>query len=69
MNLIEGLQQEIKRVQGIIEIYEQPELNGAGKFAVAMMKDTIRRAERNIAGYSDVVESLQIYHELTEYHV
>ncbi len=67
MNLIEGLQKEIKRVNDLISYYQDPLLKGAGAFAVLIMKDTIKKAEQNIAGYTNVSEGLRLYSELQSY--
>ena len=66
MNIIEGLQQEIKRVNEIIEIYESVP-NNAGAFAAGMMKFSVRRAEEAIA-FGDTVGMIQSLKDLQEYN-
>jgi hypothetical protein len=66
MNLIEGLQQEIKRVQEMIKDYEDPILNHAGYFASGIMRGSIIKAEKAIAEM-DTIEMLKAYNELKEY--
>jgi hypothetical protein len=65
-NLIEGLLEEMNRVREIIKIYE--EVGDAGKFAIAFMNLSIKKAEAAMAT-GDVVEMLRIYQELKEYEV
>ena len=68
MNLIEGLQEEIKRVNEIIKEYEDPMLNGAGMFAATMMKGSIKQAENAIA-QMDTVAMLSAIKDLKEYEL
>lgn len=68
MNLIEGLQEEIKRVNEIIKEYEDPMLNGAGAFAAAMMKGSIKKAENSIA-QMDTVMMIASLKDLQEYEL
>lgn len=68
MNLIEGLQQEIKRVNEIIKEYEDPMLNGAGMIAASMMKCSIKQAENSIAQI-DTVAMLSAIKDLQEYEL
>jgi hypothetical protein len=68
MNLIEGLQQEIKRVNEIIKVYEDPLLNGSGAFAAAMMKGSVKIAENAIATMNTVA-MLKALNDLKEYEL
>lgn len=65
-NLMDGLFSEMDRVRDIIKEYEDPILNGAGRFAAAFMKQDIIIAERAIKE-NDVVKMLQAYSKLKEY--
>ena len=63
MNLIEGLQAEIKRVNEIIPYYEEIP---TGIFAITLMKNSINNAEKAIAGMDTVamasaLKDLQTY--------
>lgn len=65
MNLIEGLQEEIKRVNEIIKEYDELPRN-AGAFASAMMKNSVKMGEKAIANMDTVamlsaVKDLQTY--------
>ena len=68
MNLIEGLQEEIKRVNEIIKEYEDPMLNGAGMFAASMMKGSVKQAENAIAQI-DTVAMLAALEDLKDYEL
>jgi hypothetical protein len=65
-NLMEGLLNEIERVNEMISEYRQPYLKGAGAFAAAFMKNDVERAKKAIAG-GDVIEMLGSYEKLKEY--
>lgn len=65
-NLMDGLFSEMNRVREVITQYEAPELKGAGVFAAALMKQSIKKAERSIQS-NDVIEMLQAYKELKEW--
>ena len=67
MNLIEGIQQQIKRVTEIKKEYDEVP-NGAGRFASLMMSRSIERAEASIA-FGDVVEMLAAHQELAGYEL
>jgi argininosuccinate lyase len=67
MNLIEGLQEEIKRVNEIIKEYDELP-SGAGAFASAMMKGSIKIAEKAIANM-DTVAMLSAIKDLKEYEL
>lgn len=67
MNLIEGLQQEIKRVNEIIKEYDDLP-SGAGAFASAMMKGSVKRAEAAIS-QMDTVAMLSAIKDLKEYEL
>lgn len=68
MNIIEGLQDEIKRVNGIIKEYEDPMLNGAGMLAATLMKGSIKQAENAIA-QMDTVAMLSAIKNLQEFEL
>jgi hypothetical protein len=68
MNLIEGLQEEIKRVKEIIKVYEDPILNSAGMFAATMMKGSVKKAENAIA-QMDTVAMLSAIKDMKEYEL
>jgi len=68
MNLIEGLQQEIKRVNEIIKEYENPMLLGTGFFAATMMKRSIKQAENAIA-QMDTVAMIIALKDLKEFEL
>lgn len=65
MNLIEGLQEEIKRVNEIIKEYDDLP-NGAGTFASAMMKGSVMIAEKAISNM-DTVTMVTALKDLKEY--
>ena len=67
MNLIEGLQEEIKRVNEIIKEYEELP-KGAGVFASTLMKASVKKAENEISQI-DAVMMLSAYKELKEYEL
>lgn len=67
MNLIEGIQEEIKRVNEIIKEYDELP-SGAGSFASAMMKGSIKIAEKAIANM-DTVAMLSAIKDLKEYEL
>jgi len=67
-SLAEALPREIDRVREIIKEYEDPMLNGAGQFAAAMMKGSIKLAEKAIME-GDVVQMLSCYSTLKEYEL
>lgn len=67
MNLIEGIQEEIKRVNEIIKEYDELP-SGAGVFASAMMKGSIKIAEKAIANM-DAVAMLSAIKDLKEYEL
>jgi len=59
MNLIEGIQAECTRLRDVvIPQYEDPRLNGAGAFAIAMMRGEIAEGEASIAS-GDVVRMVR----------
>ena len=65
MNLIEGLQCEIKRVKEIIKEYDELPC-GSGTFASTMMKGSIKQAENAIANM-DTLAMLSAIKNLKEY--
>lgn len=67
MNLIEGLQEEIKRVKEIIKEYEELP-SDAGAFASVMMKSSIKNAENAIVNM-DTVAMLSAIKDLKEYDI
>lgn len=66
LNLVDGLFEQMDRVRELITQYEDPLLNGAGKFAAAMMRAEIKAAEEAIK-YTDTVKMIQLYQSLKEY--
>jgi hypothetical protein len=67
MNLIEGVQEEMNRLRDVvIPAYE--EIGAPGAFAVAIMKASIKNAEKIIAT-GDVIQMVQIYGELKSYQL
>ena len=68
MNLIEGLQEEIKRVNLIIQEYEDPMLKGAGTIAASLMKQSIRKAEKAVS-QMDTVAMLSAIKDLKDYEL
>ena len=62
MNLMEGIMLELARNREALKVYESLP---AGAFASAMIKRTIARAEKAIAG-GDVIEMMKVYEELKE---
>ncbi len=67
MNLIEELQEEIKRVNKIIKEYDELP-GGNGAFVSAMMKGSIKIAENAIA-QMDTVMILSAIKDLKEYEL
>ena len=67
-NIIDGLRSEIGRVNQIIDVYEHPDLNGAGDIAAYVMKQSIRRAESAL-GNMDVANMVQCYRDLKTYEL
>lgn len=66
MNLIEGLQAEMNRVRKIITEYEQ--IPGGRRFAAAMMKETILKAELYIAT-GDTIEMIRSLKQLQSFEL
>ena len=67
MNLIEGLQAEIKRVEEIVKEYDALPGN-AGAFASTMMKSSLKRANKAIAEM-DTIAMLTAIKDLREYEL
>ena len=67
-NIIDGLRSEISRVKEIIEVYEHPDLNGAGGIAAYVMKGSISRAESALENM-DVANMVQCYRDLKTYEL
>jgi len=65
MNLIEGLQEEIKRVREIIKVYDEIP---AGQLASGMMSFSIKNAE-NLIAIGDTIGMMKAYHDLREYEL
>lgn len=65
-NLIEAMFSEINRVRGLIVMYEDPILKGAGKFAATTMKVGIELAELSIEE-GDVAKMVIAYNNLRGY--
>lgn len=66
-NLIEGIQEQINRVRDIVKEYDSLP-NNAGAFASAMMKLSIKNAEKTIVT-GDTVAMLSAYKDLQEYEM
>lgn len=64
MNLIEGVLQEMNRVRELLPLYKSLP-DGVGMFGASVIENNIKRAEHVIAS-GDVVEMLQVYHDLKE---
>lgn len=62
MNLIEGLQEELKRNRELLQLYEEIP---SGQFGAAMIKLAINNAEKAMAE-GDTVKMMQCYKELKE---
>jgi len=65
MNLIEGLQEEIKRVNEIIKIYDEIP---AGQFESGMMSSSIKNAY-NVIAIGDTILMMKAYNDLKEYEL
>jgi hypothetical protein len=65
LNLIEALQEEIKRVNEIIAEYEK---FPSGIFAATMMKQSVKNAESAIA-QMDTIEMIYALKDLQEYEL
>lgn len=63
MNLIEGLQEEIKRCRDLLEVYK--EIGPAGRFAHVMILNEIEVAEKSIAT-GDVAAMIRSLEELRQ---
>ena len=68
LSLAEALPKEIERVNELIKIYEDPLLKGAGHFAAAMMKVSVKEAIQ-VPTEQDTVKMLRSYYELKGYEV
>lgn len=62
MNLIEGLQEELKRNRELLQLYREIP---TGQFGAAMIEKAINDAERALAE-GDTVKMMQCYKELKE---
>ena len=62
-NLMQGLLDEIDRVEDIITEYKDPLLKGSGELAASFMEVTIQTAKDSIAE-GDTVKMLYAYNEL-----
>lgn len=58
------VQQE--RVRGLVTMYRDPMLSGAGEIAARLMESALKRAEQAMAS-GDIVEIIQSYRELKEF--
>jgi hypothetical protein len=67
MNLIEGLQEEIKRINEIIKEYDDLP-NNAGAFASLLMQGSVKNAEKSIAEM-DTIAMLSALKDLKEYEL
>lgn len=63
MNLISGINQELKRCWELLQMYG--EVGPPGVFASTMLKETIKKAEASLEG-GDVIEMMRCYQELKE---
>lgn len=61
-SLADALPDEIERVQELIREYDALP-NNAGAFGATVMRDTVRRATRILAG-GDALEILRVFEEL-----
>jgi len=67
MNIIEGIQKEIDRVEEIIKEYKELPKN-AGAFASMMMENSIKNAKNSIAT-DDTIGMLKAFKDLQEYQI
>ena len=65
-SLGEALPKECERVRKLILMYNDPLLNGAGKFASMMMEQSLKNADKAIMS-GDIVEMLKCYEDLKGY--
>ena len=65
-SLGEALPKECARVRKLILLYNDPELNGVGKFASMMMEQSLKNADKAIMS-GDIVEMLKCYEDLKGY--
>jgi hypothetical protein len=65
-SLGEALPKEQARVRKLIELYRDPELNGAGSFAAYMMEQSLQAADKAVIS-GDVVAMIEAYKDLKEY--
>jgi len=63
MNLIEGIQEELKRCQELKTVYEP--IGPAGFFGLSVVNQSITKAEKAVAS-GDVTEMLRAYRDLKE---
>lgn len=62
MNLIEGIQEEIRRAEALRKVYDDIP---AGNFGVMLIDDVVHRARQSLAT-RDHTEMLEAYAELKE---
>lgn len=65
-SLGDAIQDEIKRVRELVVQYNDPILNGAGRFASFMMEQSLDKAVKALAE-GDVIEILRAYEDLKTY--
>jgi Lar family restriction alleviation protein len=66
LSLGEALPLEQARVRNLILQYRDPELNGAGAIAAAMMEQSLRAADAAVMS-GDIVAMIEAYRDLKEY--
>lgn len=66
LTLGEALPKEMARVTGLIELYSDPMLKGAGSFAIIMMKQDLHKAAQAMAE-GDIAMMIRAYNSLKEY--
>lgn len=65
-SLGEALPKECARVRGLLVIYRDPELKGAGELAARMMEASLKAADKAMIE-GDLVAMIRAYKDLQEY--
>jgi len=65
-SLGEALPKEMARVRAVMLEYSGPELGGSGAFAIAMMEQSLKEADRAVME-GDVVGMIRAYEDLKGY--
>lgn len=65
-SLAEALPEEQARVRELIVMFRDPEINGAGDIAAALMEQSLAAADRAIIS-GDVVAMMRCYEDLKGY--